>query len=245
MASTNKTTNYELSQFIGADKPAWLSDYNSDMAKIDAGIAGAASTATGADGKADANATKIGDLSTLTTTAKTSAVAAINEVNSAAGTAQGTASSAQIDASAALIKATGIENYINLTAFVTPTVAVTSGSNVFSISSSTVRVAHNAAGTFGRVYGKFDVIGTGNGTGVVTISNTGFVPEEEFSVSGMAYAIKNVTSGSSTTYARYFDDVTMTFKTNGSIEMSISSYNGLSGRVFIIGGLLYMKNFGD
>lgn len=38
MASTNKTTNYELSQFQSSDIPAWLTDYNGDMQKIDAGI---------------------------------------------------------------------------------------------------------------------------------------------------------------------------------------------------------------
>lgn len=36
MASTNKTANYDLSQFAGTDRPTWLDDYNSDMAKIDA-----------------------------------------------------------------------------------------------------------------------------------------------------------------------------------------------------------------
>ena len=35
MASTNHTTNYSLSQFVGSDKPAWLGDYNQDMDKID------------------------------------------------------------------------------------------------------------------------------------------------------------------------------------------------------------------
>lgn len=35
MSSTNKTTNYELSQFIQTDKPTWLGDYNGDMLKID------------------------------------------------------------------------------------------------------------------------------------------------------------------------------------------------------------------
>lgn len=35
MAATNKTINYDLSQFIGTDKPTWLGDYNSDMQKID------------------------------------------------------------------------------------------------------------------------------------------------------------------------------------------------------------------
>lgn len=36
MASTNKTTNYDLSQYVGSDKPTYLGDYNSDMQKIDA-----------------------------------------------------------------------------------------------------------------------------------------------------------------------------------------------------------------
>lgn len=35
MTATNKTTNYELSQFVGTDRPTWLGDYNSDMSKID------------------------------------------------------------------------------------------------------------------------------------------------------------------------------------------------------------------
>ena len=35
MASTNKTTNYNLSQYIGTDKPTYLEDYNSDMRNID------------------------------------------------------------------------------------------------------------------------------------------------------------------------------------------------------------------
>ena len=52
MASTNKTTNLQLSQFIATDKPSWLSDYNADMLKIDTGygtaIQDAASAVSGA-----------------------------------------------------------------------------------------------------------------------------------------------------------------------------------------------------
>lgn len=36
MTATNKTENYELSQFVGTDRPTWLGDYNGDMSKIDA-----------------------------------------------------------------------------------------------------------------------------------------------------------------------------------------------------------------
>ena len=82
MASTNKTTNYELSQYIGTDKPTYLTDYNQDMSKIDAGIHAAKS-------EADQNATDIGTLSSLTTDSKTNLVAAINEVDDHADTNAG------------------------------------------------------------------------------------------------------------------------------------------------------------
>lgn len=73
MASTNKTTHYNLSQYTGTDKPTYLVDYNTDMSNIDSGIYNAQS-------KADTNETAIGNLSNLDTTDKTSIVDAINEV---------------------------------------------------------------------------------------------------------------------------------------------------------------------
>lgn len=79
MASTNKTTHYNLSQYVGTDKPTYLVDYNQDMSRIDTGI-------YDADAKAVVNATNIGDLSNLTTTDKLSLVNAINEVNSESST---------------------------------------------------------------------------------------------------------------------------------------------------------------
>lgn len=36
MSATNHTGNYNLSQFVGTDRPTWLGDYNGDMTKIDA-----------------------------------------------------------------------------------------------------------------------------------------------------------------------------------------------------------------
>ncbi len=74
MASTNKTTYYELSQYIGSDKPTYLVDYNQDMGKIDTGI-------HNAQGKANTNEANIGTMTNLSTTDKTSLVGAVNEVN--------------------------------------------------------------------------------------------------------------------------------------------------------------------
>lgn len=57
MSSTNKTTNYKLSQYIGTDKPTYLGDYNSDMLKIDTQLktnADSASNAASAAGAAQA-----------------------------------------------------------------------------------------------------------------------------------------------------------------------------------------------
>lgn len=57
MSSTNKTTNYKLSQYIGTDKPTYLGDYNSDMLKIDSQLkanADSASNAASAAGAAQA-----------------------------------------------------------------------------------------------------------------------------------------------------------------------------------------------
>lgn len=42
MTATNHTENYNLSQFVGTDRPTWLGDYNGDMTKIDAAIHAAA-----------------------------------------------------------------------------------------------------------------------------------------------------------------------------------------------------------
>lgn len=38
MSSTNKTENYNLSQFVGTDIPSILNDYNGDMQKIDTAV---------------------------------------------------------------------------------------------------------------------------------------------------------------------------------------------------------------
>lgn len=71
MGATNNTTYYNLSQFVGTDKPAWLQDYNGDMTKIDAGIHQAKAAADAAQGDATQaltdsglNTTAIGNIQT-------------------------------------------------------------------------------------------------------------------------------------------------------------------------------------
>lgn len=59
MSSTNKTTNYELSQFIETDRPAWLTDYNSDMRKIDSNLKEVSDIAGGASSSISALADRM------------------------------------------------------------------------------------------------------------------------------------------------------------------------------------------
>lgn len=54
MSSTNKTTNYKLSQYIGTDKPTYLGDYNGDMLKIDTQLKANADSASNANSAASA-----------------------------------------------------------------------------------------------------------------------------------------------------------------------------------------------
>ena len=54
MSSTNKTTNYSLSQYIGTDKPTYLGDYNGDMLKIDKQMKANSDAATNAASAASA-----------------------------------------------------------------------------------------------------------------------------------------------------------------------------------------------
>ena len=78
MSSTNKTAHYSLSQYLANDKPTYLSDYNGDMAKIDAAIYAAKSaadtaetTASGLAPTVSENETNIGELQTDMSLVKT------------------------------------------------------------------------------------------------------------------------------------------------------------------------------
>lgn len=77
MASTNKTPGLELSQFLATDKPSWLGDYNSDMAKIDTGYTSIKAEAEGAAGDAT-NAKNIALTAVATANSASSAVSDLN-----------------------------------------------------------------------------------------------------------------------------------------------------------------------
>lgn len=233
MSSTNKTTNYELSQFIGSDKPAWLTDYNSDMGKIDAGVAAAQSTATGADGKATANATAIGDLTSLTTTAKTNLVAAVNEINTAASTATNTASNAAGTATQAKNTADGLAEYLtmsNLTEVTTNQVIAAAG----TVNRASITVATDNTHSYGKVYGVIEHIPNSYSKQTLTINvDTGIHPATPFNI----FPAGIVTG---------FGGVTATFNTNGTITISYyPNSNTAQQNIYLWPCFYTFKDFGD
>lgn len=131
MSSANKTTYYDLSQYIGTDKPTYLGDYNSDMSKIDAGIHGAEDKATTASQKAGSALARVGeiektvnsqtqsitvlqtDVSGLKESVKTAQETATSGSNKA-DNAQQTANSALLTANNASAKADNVNKDVTL-----------------------------------------------------------------------------------------------------------------------------------
>ena len=213
MSSTNKTTNYELSQFIGTDKPAWLTDYNADMGKIDAGVYAAKSTADGADGKATANATAIGTLANLTTDVKTNLVGAVNEVDSHADTALNTASTAAGNATQALTTANGLASYLAITPTVIPSNKVITSSG--TINSAEVTIALNSTNTFGKLYGVINHTTSASGGQSITLNiDSGIHPDTAFTISPVGIA--TVTDAG---LNQAPNNVSATFNPNGTITI--------------------------
>ena len=110
MGHTNSTANLALPQFIGTDKPTWLSDVNGAFAEIDtyAGNNDAALAIT--DAKAD---TAIGDATSAVTTAGNAATTA--------GNAAATATAANTVAGNALTVANGINAKVGVLTDLTTT----------------------------------------------------------------------------------------------------------------------------
>ena len=232
MSSTNKTTNYELSQFVGSDKPAWLQDYNTDMSKIDTGIHNAATTASGADGKADANTTAIGDLTYLSTSTKNNLVAAINEVDGNADTAQGTANNASNTANAAKTTADGLVTFLNINTFATSTVTSSDSATI----TGSVRNATNADGSLGKVYG--GIILTPANAPTITIS-TGLRPSSSITIQDLV--ILQDIGNNKEIYTR-----NVAIETNGNATIDIpSAFNGRAVKIILPPCLIFAKDFGD
>lgn len=93
-ASTNKTANYNLPQFVGTDKPTWLGDFNEAMFDIDAGmhtnataITSMASDVSTASATASQASQDVAGLTSTVNTLSTNVIAVTTTANNAQQTA--------------------------------------------------------------------------------------------------------------------------------------------------------------
>lgn len=224
MASTNKTTHYDLSQYVGSDKPTYLGDYNTDMSKIDSAINSAQTKADSADVAATAaqtaaesaqttantaitNAataqssaesvdTKVGVLANLNTTDKSSIVSAVNEVK--ANAVENAQNIAKID----------LVNFYEIDSF---TETHSTGSGAANINGK-IYVKTNADQSLVKVYGHIDLNANGS-SGKIRIQ-TPLRPSKNVTIP--AHCLRSIFSG---TNLVNIGDLNMTLSTTGLIEM--------------------------
>lgn len=249
MASTNKTTNYELSQYIGTDKPTYLVDYNSDMLKIDTGIKGAydrgsagvtaAATAQTAAETADGKATNAA-------TAAAAAQSAAEGAAATASTASGKADTAQTSADAAnaatVVNAQAIaalQSYLDIKNYITPTAQV-SGAISGSLDMR-ITVARNDAGSLAKIYGYLGFTKSNTaGNVTVTLTGTGLNPDSEFTISPIG-VLRDVAN---TNYNPGY--LACTVKSNGDLEFNFGNVAANKGLFLMCQPCIYfIKNFGD
>lgn len=243
MSSTNKTTNYELSQFLGTDKPAWLSDYNTDMSKIDAQMKLNADGVTSAGSSATSANTKIGDLSSLTTTDKTSVVSAVNEVNTTAGTAYNTATGASDTAGQALGKATANETAIIA---LNNKFNLSNSSNLTftgaTFSSNSMKAVYDNSLTLGKIYGRITITNPTAGLGWKTFTST----ETPFADLNLEEAITIDVCGFTQDESGVIRSISLTINTNGSVSIRCYFTSASYGYAVQYMPCLYiLQDFGD
>ena len=237
MASTNKTANLELSQFVGTDKPAWLTDYNADMGKIDTAVAGnTANIAT--------NTSNITTLNTNLATTDGKADTAITTAN----TASGVASSAQTDATSALntanalnqsvselnTKVSGIINAFTLNNTGTVTLGSVSG---VTMTAGNIRYALNSDGSIGKIYTNNAVFSNTGSSGTKIIPLTGLTVQP----TGEEYLIQLGKTFSSSAY----HDAYLIVSATGQLSLRFSMNSNETLDVLLPPCLLFFKDFGD
>lgn len=145
MSATNHTANYNLPQFVGSDKPAWLGDVNPAMNAIDTAMhANAVKAQQGVD-----------DAQTAQTTAETAEQHAQDAITNA-GTAQTTANQAIANNNATQSALDAFKSLFNFTHFST---AQASGTE---ITVSGLKLAQDESGSIFKVYGEIIINPSGS-----------------------------------------------------------------------------------
>ena len=219
MGATNRTTNYNLPQFVGSDKPTWLGDFNGAMSSIDTQM------------KAN------NDLGTLAKTTADTAQTTAENAQTTANTANTTANTANGTANSALTKATQNEadiskfNLINNDTYSSQDISIDYG----TIESGGVSIASNSDGTIAKIYGQINLRGDGtHSIRKLNIANTRLRPTSEITIFP--------TGSYSTENSNRLEGISAKISTNGTVEITVYGNESGSGVELLYPCLLFIRD---
>ena len=173
MSHTNSTPNYQLPQFVGTDKPAYLTDFNQAFSAIDTGIH-AAKTA------ADTAGTDITEVENdLNETNQN-----VTALSSTVSTLQGTVTSVSQTANQANTKVDNLSEKFNLGTVIDLTesdLSEVAGGNVIE---AKIKIVKNSDGSLFKIYGYARVENITNSNISFTLNNTSILTSSPFTVQG-------------------------------------------------------------
>lgn len=246
MAYSNHTTNYELPQYVGTDKPSYLNDFNYAMSTIDGqmktnanGVQSAQSTANGVD-------TKVGALTDLTTTSKTSIVSAINEVkgeSSGVGNLTNLTTTNKSSCVGAINEVNANVKNFNLSHYTKFTDTSVLTKTNCTVSDVNLTLATNNDDSIFKFYGSVSFTATGSGgvaVDIVVPTNISGVTEE-YEIYPMGFVAKgNPSNNNGAPYCNAF------VQTDGKIRLHYwAGSNRDAITLFPIPFIIFNKNFGD
>lgn len=244
MSSTNHTTNYNLPQFLGSDKPAWLGDINPAMSAIDTAMHNNAVKAQQGVDDASTAQGRANDAYNLADGAKTDA-----------GTAQGTANTAIANAATVAQNLDNFEKKFNLISFTTCNNLAHTGGTI----TGQFTLAQNSDGSIFKFYGKMQVNGSSSlnyTTAVAGLSGAYGIPTGCFLTSAPDEAYFIDCAG---TYAKITEsnclgvgEMNLAVGTDGQVYAFATTWSGSENvgsgqflRLFYPPCVYFNKNFGD
>lgn len=225
MASTNKTPNYDLPQFIATDKPTWLGDVNDAMSKIDAGMEANKSSGESTVGRVTALEATVSEhtdqIATVTETADTAGATAT--------AAQNAASAASALATTANSAANAITNSLTFNPAnvvkkdATDSSVTVSPTGDIVLSGGNLKCICSNDGSWMKVYGYLAGTIQHTNSGIATIIKfpgmVKFPPSEKYTVNSLGLSVIDpVASGNANTIV---NTVSIDVNTDGSIDLTI------------------------
>lgn len=234
MSHTNSTPNYQLPQFVGTDKPAYLTDFNQAFSAIDTGIH-AAKTA------ADTAGTDITEVeNNLNETNQN-----LTALGSTVSTLQGTVSSVSQTANQANTKVDNLTQKLNLNIqknFVDSDITNLSGAGSIY---QQLHCARNADSSVFKLYGFINFNNVAPQTINFKITNTGLTIPQQFNVDGIT--VREEYMGAAGLDALSMSQNIVTVNTDGTISVRLEGIasNCNFVRLNFIACLIFNQNFGD